>query len=179
MAFKGKKRRQQSETQSARRRDLSPELQQCPVCGTPMEERSRSERSGETLQGFFSMVSHAVHWPVPSCAFAPGHRRPEAEDLVALQGSLFGVAVVARMGEWRFAHTLTIPTMPQRVRDEPHRSISQRAVGLLADVSVALVATVAKHDPALRDHLSHHPGGASGAGWESAREGPRDAGADP
>jgi len=128
-----KKRRQKRETPKAQRRDLYPEVTQCPVCGAKLVQRYRSERYVETLEGFFHVVSHAVHGPVPTGSFHPGHLRPAAEDILALQGYLFGLDVVARMGELRCAHHPTIPTIHQIWQEDHHLSISPREVGLLAD----------------------------------------------
>ena len=153
-----KKRRQKRDKQKARRIDLYPEMQYCPVCGAKLEQSYRSERYVETLEEFFHVVSHACHCPVPGCSFHPGHLRPEAEDLLALQGYLFGLDVVARIGELRFAHEQTIPKIHQILHADYKLSISQREVGLLADVYLALVTTVAKHDAELLEQLKRQPG---------------------
>src|SRR5215510_2763509 len=76
-----KKRRQKRDKQKARRIDLYPEMQYCPVCGAKLEQSYRSERYMETLEEFFHVVSHACHCPVPGCSFHPG---PEASPQLQL-----------------------------------------------------------------------------------------------
>ena len=79
--------------------DLYPSLQACPACHQAMQERSHKQRWVVRLDQQVKVVSHFLECSNTTCTRQAVVYRPKQEDALALHGSTFGLAVVARIGE--------------------------------------------------------------------------------
>lgn len=137
----------------ARRIDLYPQARGCPQCQQAMGEAYRKKRYIATLPGLLYVVSHFLTCQAVGCRGRGMVHRPEAEALLALAGYTFGIDVVARIGQLRFSQKKTIPEIHRILTQEHRWSISLKEVALLAEVFLALVATVAHQDTDLMAEL--------------------------
>jgi hypothetical protein len=129
--------------------DFYPEEQECPACQHPLKERYHKQRWIIRLDQHVKVVSHFLECGNTACTRPAVVYRPLQEDALALRGYSFGLDVVARIGELRYQHTLSIPKIRDQLQTESPLSISRKEVSLLCEVFLALVTTVAHHDEEL------------------------------
>jgi hypothetical protein len=129
--------------------DFYPEEQECPACQYTLKERYHKQRWVIRLDQHVKVVSHFLECGNTACTRQAVVYRPQQEDALALRGYSFGLDVVARIGELRYRHNLSITKIRDQLQTESHLSISLKEVALLCEVFLALVTTVAHQDEEL------------------------------
>jgi hypothetical protein len=129
--------------------DLHPEEQECPACQHALKERYHKQRWVIRLDQHVKVVSHFLECGNTACTRPAVVYRPQQEDALALRGYSFGLDVVARIGELRYRHNLSITKIQAQLQAESQLSISLKEVALLCEVFLALVTTVAHQDEEL------------------------------
>jgi hypothetical protein len=133
--------------------DFYPEEQECPACQYTLKERYHKQRWVIRLDQHVKVVSHFLECGNTACTRQAVVYRPQQEDALALRGYSFGLDVVARIGELRYRHNLSITKIRDQLQTESHLSISLKEVALLCEVFLALVTTVAHQDEELIGQL--------------------------
>ncbi len=129
--------------------DLYPEEQECPACQQALKERYHKQRWVIRLDQPVQVVSHFLECGNTACTRQAVVYRPQQEDALALRGYSFGLDVVARLGELRYRHNLSITKIQAQLQAESQLSISLKEVAWLCEVLLALVTTVAHQDEEL------------------------------
>jgi hypothetical protein len=134
--------------------DFYPEEQECPACQYTLKKRDHKQRWVIRLDQHVKVVSHFLECGNTACPRQAVVYRPQQEDALALRGYSFGLDVVARIGELRYRHHLSITKIRDQLQTESHLSISLQEVALLCEVLLVLVTTVAHRDEELVGQLS-------------------------
>jgi hypothetical protein len=133
--------------------DLYPAEQECPVCQHALKERYHKQRWIIRLDQHVKVVSHFLECGNAACTRQAVVYRPQQEDALAWRGYTFGLDVVARIGELRYRHHLSMTKIQAQLQAESQLLISLKEVALLCEVFLALVSTVAHHDEELLEQL--------------------------
>ena len=133
--------------------ELYPPMQECPACHQPLIERYHKQRWIIQLDQQVKVVSHFLECGNTHCERRAAVYRPYQEDILALRGYTFGLDVVARIGELRYRDNMSITKIRDQLKSASNLSISVKEVGLLCEVFLALVTTVARQEPALIEQL--------------------------
>src|SRR6267142_3068605 len=104
--------------------DLYPQLQECPECHQTMHERYHKQRWIVRLDQHVKVVSHCLECGNTACTRPAVIYRPQQEDALALRGYAFGLDVVARIGELRYRHDVSIIKIRDQLQTESKLMIS-------------------------------------------------------
>jgi hypothetical protein len=126
--------------------DFDPEEPECPACQYTLKERYHQQRWVIRLDQHVNVVSHVLECGKTASTRHAVVYRPQQEDALAWRGYAFGLDVVARIGEWRYRHHVSMTKIRDQLQTESHLSISLQEVALLGEVFWAVVTTVAHHD---------------------------------
>jgi Transposase, Mutator family len=134
-------------------KDLTPQRQNCPVCGEPMWLDYTNYRTLVTLDGLtrLNLAVRRCHNVACSAHLQP--YRPEAEGRLALPYHQFGLDVIALIGALRYAEHRTVPEIHQRLRQRG-LTISPRSVTNLLDRYDELLAVALTDDQRLKKLLA-------------------------
>jgi hypothetical protein len=88
--------------------DVSPQELECPGCQRVLKERYHKQRWIIRLDQHVQVVRHFLECGNAACTRQAVVYRPQQEDALALRGYSFGLDVVARRGELRYQHNLSI-----------------------------------------------------------------------
>ncbi len=124
---------------------LYPEMRACPTCHRRLVERYRKRRWIVQLSGQLEVITHCLRCPDRACPMHEALYRSDVEDRLALRGYTFGLDVVAKVGQLRYYDNQTITDIHHQLQDA--LTISPKEIALLCEVFLALVNTVADHDP--------------------------------
>ena len=100
-----------------------------------------------------NVVSHVLECGNAACTRQAVIYRPQQEDALALRGYAFGLDVVARIGEWRYRHNVSIIKIRDQLQTESKLMISLKEVAWRCEVFLALVTAVVHHDEELIKQL--------------------------
>jgi hypothetical protein len=114
-----------------------------------LQERDHKQRWIIRLDQHVNVVSHCLECGHAACPRQAVSYRPQQEDALALRGYSFGLAVVARSGEWRYRHHVSMIKIREQLQTESTLMISLKELALLCEVFVALVTAVVHHDAEL------------------------------
>src|SRR5262245_40320869 len=88
--------------------DFYPVELECPACQHALKERYHKQRWIIRLDQHVNVVSYFLECRNAACTRQAVIYRPQQEEALALRGYSFGLDVVARIGEWRYRHNLSI-----------------------------------------------------------------------
>jgi hypothetical protein len=133
--------------------DFYPVELECPACQHALKERYHKQRWIIRLDQHVKVVSHFLECGNAACTRQAVIYRPQQEDALALRGYSFGLDVVARIGELRYRHNLSIIKIRDQLQTESKLMISLKEVALLCEVFLALVTAVVHRDEELIKQL--------------------------
>jgi hypothetical protein len=101
-----------------------PQELECPGGQRILKARYHKQRWIMRRDQHVNVVSHFLECGNAACTRHAVVYRPQQEDALALRGYSFGLDVVARLGEWRYRHNVSIIKIRDQLQPESQLSIS-------------------------------------------------------
>ncbi len=110
----------------------------CLLCGKSLCVIRHRERYIETFDGVFFVLSKDRGCTNKECKNYHVHQRPVEEDKLALKGREFGLDIVIFIGENYIQNSMSIPKIHKELTENRGISISEKTVGNLLKVYLAM-----------------------------------------